>query len=380
MVDVVNGVLNWVATPAMVVSLLLFYPPYYLFKTCYSFLSYLFPEDLTGKVVLITGASSGIGEQLAYQYALKRASLVLVARREWSLRKVADQSFQLGAPDVIILPGDVANPEDCKRFVQTTIDHYGRCKSPASMIRFLNFCANHHFGISLRFFTLCVSVDNLVCNAGVASVGAFQEIPDVTNYSSQLDVNFWGSVQTTFAALPHLKRSRGRIVVTASATGWNPVPRMTFYNAANAALINFYETLRTELGSQVGITIVTPGWIESEMSKGKFLKDHGEMEVDQEMRDAQIGLFPVEYAKNCAKAMVQAARQGERYLTVPSWFSTMYLWRVFAPEVVEFCYRLLYMHRHGGSQADAPSKKMAEAGAKQLLYPTSLRSDDIKDD
>uniref|UniRef100_A0A0A9CMM9 Uncharacterized protein n=1 Tax=Arundo donax TaxID=35708 RepID=A0A0A9CMM9_ARUDO len=347
--DLVNSVLNWVGTPAMVGSLLLFYPPYYLFKTCYSFLSWLFPEDLAGKVVLITGASSGIGEQLAYQYAMKKASLVLVARREWSLRQVADQAFELGARDVIILPGNVANPDDCKRFVQMAISHYGR-------------------------------LDHLVCNASIASVGAFEEIPDVSNYSSQLVVNFWGSVQTTFAALPHLKRSRGRIVVTASATGWNPVPRMSFYNAANAALVNFFETLRTELGSEVGITIVTPGWIESEMSKGKFLKEHSELEVDQEMRDAQIGLFPVEYAKNCAKAIVQAARQGERYLTVPAWFRTMYLWRVFAPEVVEICYRLLYMHGHGASQTDAPRRKIAESGGKQLLYPTSLRSDDIKSD
>jgi hypothetical protein len=60
--DLVNGMLNWVATPGMIAALMLFYPPYYLFKTCYSFLSYLFPEDLAGKVVLITGASSGIGE------------------------------------------------------------------------------------------------------------------------------------------------------------------------------------------------------------------------------------------------------------------------------------------------------------------------------
>ena len=58
-----------------------------------------------------------------------------------------------------------------------------------------------------------------------------------------------------------------------------------FIQAANAALINFFETLQTELGSQVGITVVTPGWIESEMSKGKYLKEHGEVEVDQEMRD-----------------------------------------------------------------------------------------------
>ncbi|WVZ78083.1 hypothetical protein U9M48_025848 [Paspalum notatum var. saurae] len=343
--DLVTGVLNWVGTPVMVAGLLLFYPPYYLFTTCYSFLSWLFPDDITGKVVLITGASSGIGEQLAYQYAMKRSSLVLVARRESSLRQVADRALELGAPDVIVLPGDVAKPDDCNRFVQAAISHYDR-------------------------------LDHLVCNAGIASVGVFEEIPDVTNYTSQLDVNFWGSVQTTFAALPHLKRSRGKIVVTASATGWNPVPRMSFYNAANAALINFFETLRTELGNQVRITIVTPGWVESEMSKGKYLKEHGEVEVDQETRDAQIGLFPVDYAKNCAKAMVQAAQQGERYLTVPAWFRAMYLWRVFAPEVVEICYRLLYMH--GGHGTRQPSKMMAESGGKQLLYPTSLRSDDIK--
>ncbi|XP_066398159.1 11-beta-hydroxysteroid dehydrogenase 1A-like isoform X3 [Miscanthus floridulus] len=342
--DMVNGVLNWVGTTAMVASLLLFYPPYYLFKTCYSFLSWLFPEDLTGKVVLITGASSGIGEQLAYQYALKRASLALVARRESSLQQVADRALELGARDVIVLPGDVSAPDDCNRFVQTAISHYDRC---AELI-----------------------------------------------YLVLQDINFWGSVQTTFAALPHLKRSRGRIVVTASATGWNPVPRMSFYNVGNfffhplrqqdfiSACWDF-ETLPvscTELGSQVGITVVTPGWIESEMSKGKYLKEHGEVEVDQEMCDAQIGLFPVEYDKNCAKAMVQAAQQGERYLTVPAWFRAMYLWRVFAPEVVEICYRLLYMHGHGARQADTASRTMAESGGKQLLYPTSLRSEEIKSD
>ncbi|KAM0862495.1 hypothetical protein ACQ4PT_045230 [Festuca glaucescens] len=331
--DLVNGMLNWVATPGMIASLLLFYPPYYLFKTCYSFLSYLFPEDLAAR------SSSSLVPPLASARIWPTSMLPRehawswFARREWSLRQVADRALEIGAPDVIILSGDVANPDDCNRFVQahrliTTAD------------------------ASLRY----------------------------NKTWSTYDVNFWGAVQSTFAALPHLKRTRGRIVVTASATGWNPVPRMIFYNAANAALINFFETLRTELGSEVGITIVTPGWIESEMSKGKFLKDHGGVEVDQEFRDAQIGLFPVEYAKNCARAMVQAARQGDRYLTVPAWFRTMYLWRVFAPEVVEFCYRLVYMHSQGANQTDVPSKTMAEGGAKQLLYPSSLRSSDVKNE
>ena len=67
-------------------------------------------------------------QQLAYQYAMKRAFLVLVARRESSLRQVADRAIELGARDVIVLPGDVANPDDCKRFVQTAISHYDRCK------------------------------------------------------------------------------------------------------------------------------------------------------------------------------------------------------------------------------------------------------------
>jgi hypothetical protein len=78
--------------------------------------------------------------------------------------------------------------------------------------------------------------------------------------------------------------------------------------------------------------------------------------------------------------MVQAARQGDRYLTVPAWFSTMYLWRVFAPEVVEFCYRLVYMHSQGTNQTDVPSRTMAEGGGKQLLYPSSLRSSDVKNE
>ena len=67
-------------------------------------------------------------QQLAYQYAMKRAFLVLVVRRESSLRQVADRAIELGARDVIVLPGDVANPDDCKRFVQTAISHYDRCK------------------------------------------------------------------------------------------------------------------------------------------------------------------------------------------------------------------------------------------------------------
>ncbi|CAA7027755.1 unnamed protein product [Microthlaspi erraticum] len=83
-------------------------------------------ENVAGKVVLITGASSGIGEHIAYEYAKKGAHLVLVARRKDRLEVVAEQSRQLGSGDVIVIPGDVANVEDCKKFIDETIQHFGK--------------------------------------------------------------------------------------------------------------------------------------------------------------------------------------------------------------------------------------------------------------
>lgn len=89
--------------------------------------------------------------------------------------------------------------------------------------------------------------------------------------------------------------------------------------------------------------------------------------------------MPVEYAENCAKAMVDAVRRGDRYMTIPTWFRVLYLWRVFAPEVPEWCYRMLYMTRPGQPASGALSKKMVDVtGAKHVLYPSSLHSSEVK--
>lgn len=89
--------------------------------------------------------------------------------------------------------------------------------------------------------------------------------------------------------------------------------------------------------------------------------------------------MPVEYAENCAKAMVDAVCRGDRYLTIPMWFRVIYLWRVFAPEVPEWCYRMLYMTQPGHPASEAPSKRMLDAtGTKHVLYPSSLQTPEIK--
>jgi len=331
-------------------TLLFMLPPFYFFKLTLSFLSSLFPEDVRHKVVLITGASSGIGEQLAYEYAKRGAALSLVARREGSLREVAEQARAYGSPEVLIVPGDVTKHEDCHRFVEATVNHFGR-------------------------------LDHLVNNAGIANVCSFEEIPDITKLAPVVDVNFWGTVYPTHVAIPYLKRTKGKILLTASAGSWNPYPRMSFYNAANAAAFNFFETLRVELGDAVGITIATPGWVESEMTKGKHISRHGNVEVDQETRDAQIGMMPVLQTDKVAKEIVDSVCRGDRYLTIPTWFRVLYLWRVFAPEVVDWCFRMLYMTRPGAPPTDAPSKKLVDlTGAKNVLYPSSLQSPEVKKD
>nr|CAD1836601.1 unnamed protein product [Ananas comosus var. bracteatus] len=357
--DLINKLMNVVAPPMALVALFLLVPPLYLYKLLLSFLYSLFPEDLTHKVVLITGASSGIGELISelvnqskvYATSIRiceeGAALVLVARREGSLQEVAERARDLGLPDVLVIPADVAKPEDCQRFVGAVIAHFGR-------------------------------LDHLVNNAGIANVCLFDEAPDVTKFTPVMDVNFWGSVYPTHYALSHLKKTKGRIVVNSSASGWLPLPRQSFYNASKAALINFYETLRIELGNEVGITIATPSFIESEMTKGKFLTKDGRMEINQELRDAQVCLFPMEYAAECARCMVEAARRGERRVTVPAWFRVLHLWWVFAPEVFDWCFRVLYVAPPPG---DAPVKTILDlSSAKAVLYPSSSHSPDIKNE
>ncbi|XBJ01861.1 hypothetical protein VPH35_021399 [Triticum aestivum] len=251
--DLVNTFMDWAARRSLLL-LALFMPPYHVYKLAASAAATVAPEDVAGKVVLVTGASSGIGEQIAYQYAKKGARLALVARRQGSLHEVAAKATDLGSPDVLVVPGDVARPEDCKAFVQATVERFGR-------------------------------LDHLVNNAGLANVCWFEEVPDVAGFKQVLDVNFWGTVHPTHAALPHLKRSRGKIFVNSSAAAVLAMPRMSFYNASKAAVLSFAETLRMELGDEVGVTVATPGWIESEMTKGKHLSKEGRVEVDQDTRD-----------------------------------------------------------------------------------------------
>ncbi|XP_024017801.1 11-beta-hydroxysteroid dehydrogenase 1B [Morus notabilis] len=335
--DFINSVTN-IIIPSISLTLMLFFlPPYLFFKYLFCTVRPIFKDDMLGKVVLITGASSGIGERMAYEYARKGARLALVARRENRLQSVASIATLLGCKDVITIRADVSKVEDCERFVYETINYYGR-------------------------------LDHLVNNAGVAPVCMFEESPDIKKFTQAMDINFWGSVYATYFAIPYLKRTRGRIVVISSAASWLPVPRLGIYGASKAAVTSFYETLRVEIGRDVRITIVTPGLTESEMTLGKFLTGRGTLELGQELRDVVMSMTPVMSVKETAKAIVEGACQGAYYLTVPAWIKPTFLWHVFFPEVLEWCNRLLLMPGMGSTDRETASKKIVEALATVRHY------------
>ncbi|CAB4280471.1 unnamed protein product [Prunus armeniaca] len=231
---------------------------------------------MAGKVVLITGASS---------VCKRGARLALAARREDRLQGVADKARGLGSPDAIVLPADVSILEHCNRLVNETVNHFGQ-------------------------------LDHLVNNAGVLQVGSFEDWTQgqFSKLVSIMDINFWGSVYCTHFSLPHLRKSKGKIVVISSSSTWFSTPKFGFYNASKAALICFFETLRAELGSDIGITIVSPGLIESEMTgSSQFL----------------------------SQAIVDSACRGDMYLTEPAWVKFGFWLRVFCPELLEKLLQLM---------------------------------------
>lgn len=181
-----------------------------------------------GKTVVITGASDGIGAELARQLAPKRPRLVLAARRVAALDAVARACEALGA-ETLVVTTDVGVEADCARLVAASIERFG-------------------------------SIDFLVNNAGVSGHALFEEVDDFGWYEDMMRVNFFGALWCTRHALPHLKASRGLLVGASSLAGKIGVPGRTAYSPSKFAMAGFFEALRTELlETGVDVTLIYPG-------------------------------------------------------------------------------------------------------------------------
>ncbi|MGH8260854.1 MAG: SDR family NAD(P)-dependent oxidoreductase [Steroidobacteraceae bacterium] len=198
-------------------------------------------ETFREKVVLITGASSGIGEEMACQLASAGARLALAARRIDRLEHLAERITPPGGPKPLILACDVARDGDPERAVAETIRQAGR-------------------------------LDIAIANAGFGVVGSLAEL-SVDDYRRQLETNVFGVLRTLKAALPEVTRTRGQLVITGSVAGWVAMPGTSPYGMSKFALRALAGSITPELArAGVGVTLISPGFVESEIRR---VDNHG---------------------------------------------------------------------------------------------------------
>ncbi|HEY4999228.1 MAG TPA: SDR family oxidoreductase [Usitatibacter sp.] len=249
-------------------------------------------------VVAITGASKGIGAELARQLAAKGAKLVLAARNENELESVADACRKAGAA-VVIVKADVAVERDCQAIVAGAVLAFGR-------------------------------LDTLVNNAGVSMWARFEDIEDLSILERIMQVNYMGSVYCTRHALPHLREARGRIVGVASLAGMIGVPTRTGYSASKHAMRGFFDSLRIELdGTGVTVTMIYPGFVATGIRERATGPD-GKPIVSSPVKEGEA--MSVE---DCARRIVAAIEGREREVVMTA-RGKMGLWlKLLAPALVD---------------------------------------------
>jgi NAD(P)-dependent dehydrogenase (short-subunit alcohol dehydrogenase family) len=201
------------------------------------------------EVIVITGASDGIGAEMARQLARSRGkdvALVLAARKVEQLQSVADACTALGAL-ALVVPTDVCDQSQCRHLIAAAAERFGR-------------------------------IDALVNNAGRSAHALFEDVQDLGWYEDLMRVNLWGSVWCTHAALPYLKASRGRLVAVSSLAGLVGVPGRSAYGASKFAMSGFFESLRAELKPHgVSVTTAYPGVVDTRIRYRGYNAQGGEL-------------------------------------------------------------------------------------------------------
>jgi short-subunit dehydrogenase len=193
-------------------------------------------------VIIITGASSGIGRHLALRFAEQGAWLALASRNAEKLEEVSKQCQQLGGK-AIIIPTDVAEQSQCKNLIERTVEKYGR-------------------------------IDTLINNAGFGMASRFDELHNLKIFEQIIRVNFFGSVYCTHYALPYIKETNGRLVGISSLRGKFPSATADGYGASKHAMAEFFESLRNELfNTGVSVTIIYPSWVSTGISSRALRAD-----------------------------------------------------------------------------------------------------------
>ena len=236
-------------------------------------------STLHHKIIVITGASSGIGEATAYAFAKYKCKLILAARNIVLLEKVKHKCQQLGSMATIV-QCDVSNEMDCMQLMQNAEMTYGK-------------------------------IDVLINNAGI-SMRATLEDCELAVLKQVMDVNFWGTVYCTKFALPQLLHQKGSIIAVSSVSGLLGLPARTGYSASKHAVDGFMQSLRIEnLKRNLHVGVVYPGYTASNI-RNAALNKIGKPQAESPLDESK--LMPAYEVANTIVEMVKK-RKRQKILT-----------------------------------------------------------------
>jgi short-subunit dehydrogenase len=254
------------------------------------------------KVVVITGASSGIGRALANEFAAKGACLALGARRTDLLDEL---KAELPETEMLIQKTDVSQEDDCRKLIEETVRRFGK-------------------------------IDVLINNAGISMRALFEDV-DLKVIRQLMDVNFYGTVYCSKYALPHLLKTRGSLVGVISIAGYVGLPGRTGYSASKFAIRGFLDTIRIEnLKKGLHVLVAAPGFTTSEVRKVALTNDGTQQGETPRNEDKMMS------AEECAQHIVKAVekRKRELILTFVEGKLTVFLGKFF-PSLLD---KLTYNH------------------------------------
>ncbi len=262
---------------------------------------------MNGKVVVITGGSSGIGKALAYQFGSHGSKILITGRNgdelDRAVQEIAEQGITIKG-----LQADVSIEDDNRRMAEEAIREFGK-------------------------------IDVLINNAGISMRALFEEV-DIDVVKKVMDINFYGALYATKYCLPEIKRNRGSIIGISSIAGYRGLPARTGYSASKFALNGFLEVLRTELlKSGVHVLTACPGFTTSNIRKRSLTKDGSSQ--GESPRNEEEMMTAEECARHIYKATVRRKRtlilttQGKMAVFMNKWlpaFADRLVYNVMAKE------------------------------------------------
>jgi short-subunit dehydrogenase len=227
------------------------------------------------KAVLVTGASSGIGAELARQLSEAGANLTLAARRRELLENVAQQIGVNGRSGPLVAECDVTRDGDLEHAVAQSVRHWGK-------------------------------LDIVVANAGFGVVGAMKRL-SLEDYRRQFETNVFGVLRTLYAALPEIEKTRGNLVIIGSVAGWVAAPGVSPYTMSKFAVRALAGSIAPELRSDgVKVTLISPGFVTSNIRR---VDNQGKLQAEAE--DA-IPAWLVMRTDDAARQILRAVARGRR--------------------------------------------------------------------